>query len=116
MPAAESQSLQAQASPFPFWTTGIQPSPFRWPNSSIAAQQRSDAAYAEGEVDLNTLLMTQRQRIAVERSLVQQDYRIMQAMCELRRAVGGSFDPKIDAVPDIDIEARSPGTNLEGSS
>lgn len=84
--------------------------------AAIAAQRRSDAAYAEGEVDLNTLLMTQRQRIAVERSLVQQDYRIMQAMCELRRAVGGSFDPKIDAVPDIDIEARSPGTNLEGSS
>ena len=85
-------------------------------DAAIAAQQRSDAAYAEGEVDLNTLLMTQRQRIAVERSLVQQEYRIMQAMCELRRAVGGSFDPMIDAVPAFDIEARSPGTNLEGSS
>jgi outer membrane protein TolC len=85
-------------------------------DAAIAAQTRSDAAYGEGEVDLNTLLMTQRQRIAVERSLVEQEFRTMQAMCELRRAVGGSFDPMLDAVPEIDIKARATTTEQESSS
>jgi outer membrane protein TolC len=84
--------------------------------AAIAAQERSDAAYTEGEVDLNTLLLTQRQRINVERSLVQQEYKTMQAMCDLRRAVGGSFDPVQNMIPVIEIEARSLKTNLEGSS
>ena len=85
-------------------------------DAAIAAQTRSDAAYAEGEVDLNTLLMTQRQRIAVERSLVEQQFRTMQSMCELRRAVGGSFDPAVVTVPKIEIEARSSATKQESSS
>jgi hypothetical protein len=48
--------------------------------------------------------------------LVQQEYKTMQAMCDLRRAVGGSFDPVQNMIPVIEIEARSLKTNLEGSS
>jgi outer membrane protein TolC len=80
--------------------------------SAIAAQERSDAAYAEGAADLNTLLLTQRQRIAVERQLVRQKFETMQAMCSLRHAVGGSFDPELDVVPDIEIQAR-PNTSTQ---
>ncbi|MCH2134463.1 MAG: TolC family protein [Phycisphaerales bacterium] len=75
--------------------------------AAIAAQERSDAAYAEGEVDLNTLLMTQRQRIEVERRLVQQEFATMQAMCQLRQAVGGSFDPVLNDVPEFEIEKQA---------
>lgn len=82
----------------------------------IAAQQRSKSAYAEGEIDLNTLLMTQRQRINVEQSLVQQEFKTMEAMCSLRRAVGGSFNLNIDVVPEIEIETHSSSTDTEGSS
>ncbi len=40
----------------------------------------------------------------------------MNAMCELRMAVGGSFDPTLDAVEPIEIEARSPATQEEDAS
>ena len=40
----------------------------------------------------------------------------MQSMCELRRAVGGSFDPAVVTVPKIEIEARSSATKQESSS
>jgi len=83
---------------------------------AIDAQERSDAAYREGVVDLNTLLMTQRQRITVERNLVMQELMTMEAMCDLRMAVGGSFDPTLDAVEPIEIEARSPATEQEDAS
>ncbi len=85
-------------------------------NHAIAAQERSDAAYREGVVDLNTLLMTQRRRIAVERNLVMLELSTMKAMCELRLAVGGSFDPELDAVAPIEIEARSHDVELEDAS
>ena len=85
-------------------------------NAAVNAQQRSDAAYAEGEVDLNTLLLTQRKRIEVERQLVLQEFAIMQAMCNLREAVGGSFDKISDFVPDFEIEARPPKESEEISS
>lgn len=75
-------------------------------NAAVNAQQRSDAAYAEGEVDLNTLLLTQRTRIDVERKLVLQEFATMQAMCSLREAVGGSFDRTSAFVPDFEIEAQ----------
>ncbi len=80
------------------------------------AQQRSDAAFREGVVDLNTLLMTQRQLIAVERNLVLQELMTMEAMCELRTSVGGSFDPTLDAAPIIVIEAKSSDSGQEESS
>ena len=84
--------------------------------AAVSAQERSDAAYREGVIDLNTLLMTQRQRITVERNLVMQELMTMNAMCELRMAVGGSFDPTLDAVEPIEIEARSPATQEEDAS
>ena len=85
-------------------------------SNAIAAQERSDAAYREGVVDLNTLLMTQRRRIAVERNLVTLELSTMQAMCELRQAVGGSFDRQLDVVEPIEIEARSHDIEQEDAS
>ena len=85
-------------------------------SNAIAAQERSDAAYREGVVDLNTLLMTQRRRIAVERNLVMLELSTMKAMCELRQAVGGSFDPKLDVVKPIEIEARANDIEQEDAS
>lgn len=85
-------------------------------SNAVAAQERSDAAYREGVVDLNTLLMTQRRRIAVERNLVMLELSTMKAMCELRQAVGGSFDPELDAVEPIEIEARSDDIEQENAS
>ena len=76
-------------------------------DAAIRAQQRSEAAYAEGEVDLNTLLMTQRQRIEVERALISMKFTTMEAMCRLRQAVGGSFDLRDNTVPSIDIHPRT---------
>ncbi|MAA51528.1 MAG: hypothetical protein CMJ41_00485 [Phycisphaerae bacterium] len=85
-------------------------------SNAIAAQERSDAAYREGVVDLNTLLMTQRRRIAVERNLVTLELSTMQAMCELRQAVGGSFDRQLDVVEPIEIEARCHDIEQEDAS
>ncbi|MBG79988.1 MAG: hypothetical protein CMJ39_04660 [Phycisphaerae bacterium] len=76
-------------------------------DAAIMAQERSEAAYTEGEADLNTLLMTQRKRIAVERLLVEQEYQATEAMCRLRQAVGGSFNPADNTVPEFDVEAKS---------
>lgn len=70
------------------------------------AQERSDAAYAAGEATLNTVLLTQRQRIAVERALVKQSFEVMRAMCALRKAVGGSFDAELDRIPEFTIESK----------
>lgn len=84
--------------------------------AAVAAQDRTAAAYREGVVDLNTLLITQRQRINVERNLVMQELMTMRALCDLRRSVGGSFDPKLDAVDAIEIEARFPATDQEDAS
>ncbi len=85
-------------------------------NAAIRAQERSDSAYAEGEVSLNTLLLTQRQRIAVERDLIKMEFQTMQAMCMLRKAVGGSFDMTKDMVPRIEIEASPQKIVKEQSS
>ena len=85
-------------------------------HAAINAQQRSDSAYAEGEVSLNTQLLTQRQRIEVERELVLMEFKTMQAMCMLRQAVGGSFDMTKDAVPEFEIEARPEKAAKEHSS
>ena len=84
-------------------------------DAAIRAQERSDSAYAEGEVDLNTLLMTQRQRIEVERALVKIQFKTMQAMCMLRQAVGGSFEMEEDLVPIIEIQARPQRVSKEQS-
>ena len=85
-------------------------------NAAIRAQERSDSAYAEGEVSLNTLLLTQRQRIEVERDLIRMEFQTMQAMCMLRQAVGGSFDMSQDMVPEIEIQARPQKVRKEQSS
>ena len=85
-------------------------------NAAIRAQERSDSAYAEGEVSLNTLLLTQRQRIEVERDLIRMEFQTMQAMCMLRQAVGGSFDMTQDMVPEIEIQARPQKVRKEQSS
>ena len=84
--------------------------------AAIAVQERTNAAYREGVVDLNTLLVTQRQRITVERNLVMQELMTMNALCDLRRSVGGSFDLKLDAVEAIEIKARSSATDQEDAS
>ena len=78
--------------------------------AAMQAQQRSDAAYSVGEVNLNTVLDTQRQRINVERSLVKQSFEVMRAMCALRKAVGGSFDATKDHIPSFDIK-KQPDTH-----
>jgi len=77
--------------------------------AATRAFTRSEAAWKAGEVNLNTLLDTQRRRIQVERDLVRQSFTVMQAMCHLRKAVGGSFDADLDLVPDIDVR-RDPAT------
>ncbi len=77
--------------------------------SAVRAFTRSEAAWKAGEVNLNTLLDTQRRRIQVERDLVRQSFKVMQAMCSLRKSVGGSFDAILDRVPDIDVR-RDPAT------
>ena len=84
-------------------------------DAAIRAQERSDSAYAEGEVDLNTLLLTQRQRIEVERALVKMQFETMQAMCMLRQAVGGSFEMEEDLIPIIEIQARPQRVSKEQS-
>lgn len=71
-----------------------------------AAHRRSDLAYEHGETTLNTVLDTQRDLIRIERSLVAQELKTMQAMCSLRRAVGGSFDAESDAVPELVIQKQ----------
>ena len=75
-------------------------------DAAIRANQRSDSAYAEGEVDLNTLLLTQRQRIQVARTLVVMEFATMEAMCRLREAVGGSFDLDENRVRTFEIEPQ----------
>ena len=85
-------------------------------DAAVRAQERSDSAYSEGEVSLNTLLMTQRQRIEVERALVRMEFKTMQAMCMLRQAVGGSFDQSLNTVPQFEIESRPERKASEPSS
>ena len=80
-------------------------------DAAVLAQERSESAYAEGEADLNTLLMTQRKRIAVQRRLVEQEFEATAAMCRLRQAVGGSFNPADNAVPEFEIDARDQNSN-----
>jgi len=84
--------------------------------AAVAAQERTKAAYREGVVDLNALLIMQRQRITVERNLVMQELMTMNALCDLRRSVGGSFDPELNTVEAIKIEARPPATGQEDAS
>ena len=72
----------------------------------VASGTQTDAAYAAGEATLNTVLLTQRQRIAVERALVKQSFEVMRAMCALRKAVGGSFDAELDRIPEFTIESK----------
>ena len=84
--------------------------------AAVDVEERTNAAYREGIVDLNTLLMTRRQRITVERNLVIQELMTMNALCDLRRSVGGSFDSELDAVEAIEIKARSSATDQENAS
>jgi outer membrane protein TolC len=77
--------------------------------AAVRAFERSEAAWEAGEVNLNTLLDTQRRRIQVEHELVQQSFTVMQAMCSLRKAVGGSFDADLDRIPEFDVQ-RDPST------
>ncbi len=56
------------------------------------ALTRSQAAYAEGVVDLTVLLRAQERHIAAQRTLVAQRLAEAESLIELRRSVGGTFD------------------------
>ena len=60
--------------------------------AASAALRRSQSAYAEGVIDLTVLLLAQEQHIAAQRTLVHQRLAEAQALIQLRRAVGGTFE------------------------
>jgi len=60
--------------------------------AATAALRRSQSAYAEGVIDLTVLLLAQEQHIAAQRTLVHQRLAEAQALIQLRRAVGGTFE------------------------
>ena len=63
------------------------------------ALRRSQAAYAEGVIDLTVLLLAQEQHIAAQRTLVAQRLAEATSLIELRRAVGGTFERLPDDMP-----------------
>ena len=65
------------------------------------ALDRSQAAYAEGVIDLTVLLLAQEQHIAAQHTLVTQKLAESEALIALRSAVGGTFT----ALPATDYAA-----------
>ncbi|MDP7030496.1 MAG: TolC family protein [Phycisphaerales bacterium] len=61
------------------------------------ALARSRAAYAEGVIDLTALLRSQERHIDAQRTLVAHRLAEAEALIELQRAVGGTFDHLPDA-------------------
>ena len=79
--------------------------------AAVLNQERTLAAWQAGEIDLTTLLDTQRRRIAVEQALVTQELALARAMCALRTAVGGSFEPAANTINSAKLKSSDRETD-----
>ena len=77
---------------------------------AIAAQERSDRAYAEGVADLTVVLLAQKERLAAELRLLDFEANATTDRINLELAVGGSFDiplePPLAEAPNAETDRK----------
>ncbi|MCH2162233.1 MAG: hypothetical protein MK085_10215, partial [Phycisphaerales bacterium] len=74
---------------------------------AVAAQERSDRAYAEGVADLTVVLLAQKERVMAELRLLAFEAEATTDRINLELAVGGSFELPLEP-PRAEVPASEP--------